>query len=435
MASLRDPGAHKMKKILVLFPKDWDLYELSKPQYRGSYRFFFEGFDIHRFPENLRLLGFDARRWIDRLLAKYHAIGIDGVVSNNEHFGALIAAILADRLGLPGTQPRAVALAQHKYYAREVVSQLVPDATPRFTVFPYDVRAPEAIALPFPMYVKPVKATFSVLARDIADFAELRRHLSFNPLETLIIKRLVRPFNQLIRHLTEFRVDAHHMIGEEIMRGVQLNVDGIACHGCVELLGVVDCVMYPGTNAFRRFEYPSAIPDSLQARIEALTRRVIDAIGFDHGAFNVEFCYDPESDSLRLIEVNPRLASQLADLYTRVDGVNPYRVLLDLALGKTPQLARGAGRFARATSFVFRKFDGRALAHTPSAEQVARFRAEQPDAKLMLYPKRGAALSREMKWLGSHRYAVLNIGGASSADLVARYRAACRQLAFEPDAV
>jgi len=424
-----------MKKILVLFPKDWDLYELSKPQYRSAYRFFFEGFDVHRFPENLRLLGFDAPRWIDQLVEKYHAIGIDGVVSNNEHFGALIAAILADRLGLPGTQPRAVALAQHKFYAREVVSRVVPDATPQFAAFPYDVRSPDAIGLPFPMYVKPVKATFSVLARDIADFAELRRHLSFSPLETLIIKRLVRPFTQLTRCLTDFPIDAHHMIGEEIMRGLQLNVDGVASYGRVELFGVVDCVMYPSTNAFRRFEYPSRLPASLQARVEALTKQVIDVIGFDHGAFNVEFCYDPDRDSLRLIEVNPRLASQLADLYTRVDGVNPYRVLLDLALGRTPQLARGAGRFARATSFVFRKFDGRALAHTPSAAQVARFAAEQPDAKLMLYPKRGAALSREMKWLGSYRYAVLNMGGASSADLTARYHAACRQLAFDPDAV
>ena len=39
-----------------------------------------------------------------------------------------------------------------------------------------------------------------------------------------------------------------------------------------------------------------------------------------------------------------------------------------------------------------------------------------------------------MKWLGSYRYAVLNMGGTSAADLVARYRAACRQLAFDPDA-
>ena len=424
-----------MKKLLVLFPKDWDLYELRKPEYRGAYRFFFEGFDVHRFPENLRLLTFDASRWIDALADKYHAIGIDGIISNNEHFGALIAALLADRLGLPGTQPRAVALAQHKFYAREVLARMVPDATPRYATFPYDVRSPELVGLPFPLFVKPIKATFSVLARDIADFAELRRHLSFTPLETLIIKRLVRPFTDLTRRLHDFRVDAHHMIGEEIMEGVQLNVDAIACFGRVELLGVVDCVMYPGTHAFRRFEYPSGISASLRARLEAMTATVADALGFDHGAFNIEFRYDPARDSLRVIEFNPRLASQLADLYTRVDGLNPYRVLLDLALGERPKIERGAGRFARAASFVFRKFDGRALAREPSRAQVARFNAGQPDAKLMLYLKRGAALSREMKWLGSYRYAVLNMGGTSDSDLIDRYHAACRELSFEPVSV
>ena len=423
-----------MRKILVLFPKDWDHYELSKPEYRGGYRFYFEGFDVNRFPENLRLLAFDAARWIERLVEKYHAIGIDGVVSNNEHFGALIAAIVAQRLGLPGAQPRAIALAQHKYYAREVVSRVVPEATPRYAVFPYDLPSPDALPLAFPMYVKPVKATYSVLAREVRDFAELRRHLSFSALETLIIKQLVRPFNSLMRRFGDFAVDAHHMIGEEIMRGVQLNIDGIASFGRASMLGVVDCVMYPGTQAFRRFEYPSSIPAALQARVETLAAQALDAIGFDHGAFNAEFLYDSESDRLRLIEVNPRLASQLADLYTRVDGINPYRVLLDLALGETPRLERGAGRYARATSFVFRKFDGRALARAPSRSQVARFVAAQPDAKLMLYLKRGAALAREMKWLGSYRYAVLNMGGTSATDLVERYRAACRQLTLDPDA-
>jgi hypothetical protein len=40
----------------------------------------------------------------------------------------------------------------------------------------------------------------------------------------------------------------------------------------------------------------------------------------------------------------------------------------------------------------------------------------------MLYLKHGADLAREMKWLGSHRYAVLNLAGRDRADLYARYR-------------
>jgi hypothetical protein len=44
-------------------------------------------------------------------------------------------------------------------------------------------------------------------------------------------------------------------------------------------------------------------------------------------------------------------------------------------------------------------------------------RREYPDALLMLYLKRGASLAREMKWLGSYRYAVLSMGASSSDDL------------------
>jgi len=40
----------------------------------------------------------------------------------------------------------------------------------------------------------------------------------------------------------------------------------------------------------------------------------------------------------------------------------------------------------------------------------------------MLYVKHGADLAREMKWLGSHRYGVLNLRGRDRADLYARYR-------------
>lgn len=40
-------------------------------------------------------------------------------------------------------------------------------------------------------------------------------------------------------------------------------------------------------------------------------------------------------------------------------------------------------------------------------------------------------LAREMRWLGSHRYATLNLGGENRHDLEQRYRAVCREFALE----
>ncbi|MDL1860726.1 hypothetical protein FBR04_06815 [Betaproteobacteria bacterium PRO7] len=44
--------------------------------------------------------------------------------------------------------------------------------------------------------------------------------------------------------------------------------------------------------------------------------------------------------------------------------------------------------------------------------------------------KRGAALAREYKWLGSHRYAVMNLCAPDEARLRARYEAICRRFGW-----
>lgn len=407
------------QRILVLFPKEWDREEFSRGNY-SDYEFVFEGFDLFRFPSNVRLLAFDAAGFVERVCARWGG-RIDGVFSNNEYFGALLAAALAERLGLPGTAPAVVVTAQHKYYSRVAQSRIVPEAVPRFCVFPFDVRDPGAIGLPFPLYVKPVRATFSVLARRVEDFAALRRHLTFSWLEELIIRRLVKPFNDLMPRYARFTIDAHHLIAEEPLSGAEANLDGYVCDGRVSFLGVSDAVMFPGTDQFQRFVYPSRLPAGVQARMRSLAERLLDGMGYRHGFFNIEMFWNPDSDELKLIEINPRLASQLSSLYRRVDGVNPHRMLLELCTGRTPRAVGAPTGCAIAASMVSRRFDGRALEREPSAAQIADVRRRFPDAAVMLYPKRGGALAREMKWLGSYRYAVVNLGGESEENLDRRY--------------
>jgi hypothetical protein len=94
---------------------------------------------------------------------------------------------------------------------------------------------------------------------------------------------------------------------------------------------------------------------------------------------------------------------------------------LELAVGNAPTLEREAPRFGHAGSFAMRKFDGKPLAAEPTREALSQISTQFPEARLMLYLKRGAALAREMKWLGSYRYAVVNMGAASQDDLHRRY--------------
>src|SRR4051812_38369495 len=112
------------RKILFLFPQEWDYLALDA--LGDEFEFVFEGFDIFRFPENAKLLWFDARKYIDRLVTRYARTSLAGVMSTNEQYGALIAAALARRLGLPGSDPASIVSAQHKYYARMIHREKVP---------------------------------------------------------------------------------------------------------------------------------------------------------------------------------------------------------------------------------------------------------------------------------------------------------------------
>jgi hypothetical protein len=422
-----------MKRILVLFPKEWDRLEFSRPEYAGRYEFAYAGFDLFRFPDNLRLATFDVFRFVSEVVERYRGARLDGVFSNNEYFGALVAAVVAEKLGLPGNDPRTVLTAQHKFYARRRFAELVPEASPRFAAFPYAVRRREDLPFELPCFVKPVKATFSVLARRVDTFSELRRHLSFWPFEKYVIKRLVKPFNDLLPWYTDYSLNAHHMIAEEILPGHQVNMDGYVHAGKVTVLGVIDENLFPGTCAFRSFEYPSRVPAQVQARMSALAERLLRGIGYRHGFFNMEFAWDADADRIRVIEINPRMASQLAVFYEWVDGLKPYDMLLQLAAGEAPRRERTAPRFRHAASFAFRKFDGKPLAAHPTPEQIARAQREFPEARLMLYLKRGASLAREMKWMGSYRYAVVNMGASSSDDLHRRFHDFRRRLFRESD--
>lgn len=128
------------------------------------------------------------------------------------------------------------------------------------------------------------------------------------------------------------------------------------------------------------------------------------------------------------------MASQLSNLYERVDGCRPYAMLFALAVGDEPEHIEGQGQFKSAASFIFRRFHRPASQSVPSQRDLADALAPYPDANMMLYYKKGASLDREIKWLGSYRYAVLNLGGLSRSDLFDRFQNICKKL-YQDDAI
>ena len=419
------------RRILVLFPDEWDLLAARDPRWRDRYEFHFEGFDLFSFPDNARLFTFDALRFVEKMVARYRG-RLDGVVTSDEQFGPFLASLVAGRLDLPHSDLRAVLTIQHKYYARQAFERIAPQANARFGLLRRGFATPDEVPLAYPLYVKPAKAAFSVLARRVDSFEALYAHTRFGWFERAIIERLVRPFGEVMRAHSALTEEPFSMVVEEVARGAQVTANGYVRGGKVTMLGTVDSIMYPGTDQFQRFQYPSSLAPGELGAIDALAVKLIEGMGLAHGMFNIEMRIDPVTGNPRVIEINPRAAGQFFDLFERVDGYSMFDALLALHCGDEPVVKRGAGRQKHAASFVLRDLAGTGLSRWPSRREIDALAARHPEGHLMVYRKRGADLAREMKWLGSYRYAVFNTGGATLEEMFASFQRLVRAIDFHP---
>jgi hypothetical protein len=98
-----------VRRVVVVSPSERDIKEIRSARLEQRYAVTFAGPDL------------DSVERVDgeALLTELGPVEADGVVSSKDR-GALLAAVLAERHGLPGPSPAAVASLQHKPTARAV---------------------------------------------------------------------------------------------------------------------------------------------------------------------------------------------------------------------------------------------------------------------------------------------------------------------------
>ena len=417
-----------MIRVLAVFETSWDRAQLA------MCRDAWEGRIEIAFPEPSDVdcdADFDALRFVERAAAG--ELGpIDGVFSSSDYPGSIVAAAIATRLSLPGSRPERVLRAAHKYYSRRSQREAAPEAVPRFALVRPGGSA--RVPFPFPVFVKPVKGSYSVLARRIRTPSELEDFLA-SPQVREFTNDYLAIFNRLCAAWTRFEYDGRWLIVEELLHGRLVTVEGYVCAGEVSLLGIVDSVLHP-EGSFARFDYPSSLPAPVQARMESIASRVIARLGLDWTLWNIEMCWDAERDRIAIVEVNPRMCGQFADLYQKVDGTNGYAVALALARGEQPKLLRGAGRYRMASSHPLRVFDPVLVAKAPAEEDVAAAAALFPQTLCWNECRAGDALSDFSAGEdgASFRYGVVNLGADTAEEREARIAAVEARLgfAFEP---
>lgn len=205
---------------------------------------------------------------LERILNRVRGETLSGVISTDDYPGSTLAAAVAERLNLPGPTTATNLLCQHKYHSRQAQRKLVPEAVPEFALIDTDDPATLPKSMSFPAFVKPTKSFFSVGAQRLGSIEQLAR----------LQKRWSRlgaffePFERLLEHYTGLHVGNGRLLVEDLLGGFQVTLEGYAYGEEIHILGVVDSVMFPGTLAFERFEYPSGLPEAVQERMASIAR-------------------------------------------------------------------------------------------------------------------------------------------------------------------
>jgi hypothetical protein len=363
-----------VEEVLVACPQERDRREVAAAGLDGRFRVRFAGPDLDAHSS------WEAEAIVEELAA----LPVDGIAGTKDR-SALVASLVAARRGLPGPVPAALVRCQHKPTTREIGRRAVPEATPRFG-------SPGEFE---PAFVKPAVGRLSQGYDD----------------------RYVQGWQDLVA-LAGFHVEVG-LIAEEVLTGDEVTLEGYVHGGRVTTIGVTDSVMYPGTGSFERFEYPSRLPDERLAELADVAARLLPALGFDGGFFNVEF-FVPESGPAKVTEVNGRIASQFAPLVRAVHGRSTYEALFELACGRDPAWDPGAPDGV-AVSYVLRVFEDALVEAAP-----------EPGDDLEVFVQPGLRLSEQAgaNDEASYRLAILVGTGETREDAVTRCRERARALAF-----
>jgi biotin carboxylase len=403
-----------VQRLLLLFPTLWDAKQLELC--RGSVG----ALDV--------VLGdpadaecpwdFDLAGYLARLARDFP--DVSGVASTSDYPGAAAAAILVERLGLRGPSPRTVLTSGHKYLSRISQKVSVPDAVPAFHLV--DPRAITPFSMAFPCFLKPVKGSFSVMTRRVESREDLSRFLR-RPAVTEFLTYYVHLFDTLLGHCPELEIGARYFLAEELLTGTQVTVEGYASGQEVHILGVVDSVLDPRTGSFLRFDYPSRLSPELVARLSEIATRAMRHLGWKDGLFNVEMIVDPAGERMYIIEVNPRLCGQFADLHLQVDGVSTYRTLIELALGR-PVTRGGPAAHGTASSFPLRVFEPSRTDALPGLDRIREIEARLPGSLIWIEGDTGHIFDDfdVLEDGQSARYGVVNVAGEDHREVLSKFR-------------
>lgn len=356
----------------------------------------------------------------------------DAIIGHLDFPVTALVSLLCRDYGATGATPEAVAHCEHKYWMRQLQSQVLPGETPKVrAVNPFSPEAEREPPLPFPFWLKPVKAHSSMLGFRVREMSEYHRALHAC---RQAIHHYGEPFNAFLRHLSpdpdcDAGVDGNHALAEELISAEQqFTVEGFVHRGETVVYGAVES-RRAGRHgsAMSSYHYPAELPEAAIEAAREVSATFLDRAGFDNAPFNAEFFRDPASGALRLLEINPRISKSHSPLFHMVDGATHHRQAIRLALGQRPDLPDRSGRHRVAAKFMMRSHEADGVVQrVPSQDEVDRLRRLMPELMVQVLVPEGCRLS-QLPDQDSYSYEIMDIFlGGESDEMIEDAHDRCR---------
>lgn len=361
---------------------------------------------------------------------------IDAIINFWDFPASVLHPILCKEHKLPGPSLESVILCGNKGLSRLEQRRVIAEYIPHFSIFdPFADDPLNQVEIDFPFWIKPLLSYSSYLGFRITDKADFYKHI-----QTIRdnIDRYAKPYAELLQHVdldeSLKKHTAHHCIAEEIISsGRQCTVEGYSYQNKVDTYGIVDSLRFPNGVSFSSYQYPSVLPEHIKQSIHKASKTIIEHIGFDQSAFNIEYFYDETSDRLSLLEINSRISQSHAPLFKKVDGASNHRVVVDLGLGKKPDFPHRQGDYTYAAKIFARRFSDALVTRVPSLEEINRAQQQTPGCANIIVPvKQGKRLSELLDQDSySYQYAIVYLGAKSIHELEQNFKQVMKALPFD----
>ncbi len=362
---------------------------------------------------------------LERALA---AQPVDGVLAQTES-GLPYGALAARALGLRGPSPAAAYLCLDKHACRRRLEQ-AGVAQPRFALV-RDLAGARRAAREFeyPLVLKGVASAnqrLVTLVRAESELAPAVARLLAGLAGSRDVARLTG-FARAAGIAPSCEPTAEFLV-EAFAPGDPLESDGLVVGREVQSFGLTEQIHARAPSFFiEGYLTPAERPAPECARLEALTRAALAAVGLEDSGYSLEFRSDAEASYL--IEINGRLGCDegFGDLFEAVIGAQPLFLAFLLAMGAEPAFTPGGVHAAVAYQSCYAAGRVRAL---PAAAELARL--ERLDLRVGVNVRPGECTRAPGDpEIHPHLAFVLARDPGSSRAAYARARAAVDGLRFE----